>query len=95
MMKTRYLNVLIGLLVGLGCAGGVHAQSSNGDRAAAIRDALRSGGRYTASALLDEQGKARGDYDILDGRWKEYFPDGLEMGDARLGHLDPRPADDA
>jgi hypothetical protein len=24
------------------------------------------------------------------GRWREYFPSGVEMGDSERGHLDPR-----
>ncbi len=43
-------------------------------RANEIRGALRDGGRYAAIMLLDDQGRARGDYDSVRGEWLEYEP---------------------
>lgn len=39
-----------------------------------IREALRDGGRYAATVLLDDKGRARGDYDSVRGEWLEYEP---------------------
>jgi beta-glucuronidase len=39
-----------------------------------IRTALRDGGRYAAIVLLDDKGRARGDYDSVRGEWLEYEP---------------------
>ena len=51
--------------------------------------------------LLDARGKpdfpdelfcAKEVAEVVDRRWKEYFPDGdVEMGDSDLGHLDSAP----
>lgn len=36
--------------------------------------AIRDGGRYAAKVLLDEHGKSRCDYSLLDGSWHDYEP---------------------
>ncbi|MBV6645582.1 MAG: glycoside hydrolase family 88 protein [Cyclobacteriaceae bacterium] len=39
-----------------------------------ILSAIRSGANYASTILLDESGKARGDYDWITGKWNEYEP---------------------
>ncbi|HCV44324.1 MAG TPA: hypothetical protein DGH68_12620 [Bacteroidetes bacterium] len=41
---------------------------------ALIRSALDEGAHYAITVLLDEQGKARGDYSIIEGKWSPYEP---------------------
>jgi beta-glucuronidase len=51
-----------------------YAQPLPAHRSVEIRSALRDGGRYAATVLLDDAGKARGDYDAVRGQWLEYEP---------------------
>jgi hypothetical protein len=39
-----------------------------------ILSAIREGGRYAAKVLLDERGKSRCDYSLLEGTWQDYEP---------------------
>jgi len=39
-----------------------------------ILGALRSGARYASEVLIDENGKSRCDYSLLDGKWFDYEP---------------------
>ena len=39
-----------------------------------VRQALVSGARYAADFLIGPDGKARGDYDMIAGRWYDYEP---------------------
>lgn len=41
-------------------------------RRAAVLEALRTGGRYVATTLLDERGFSRCDYDVIEGQWHPY-----------------------
>ncbi len=63
---------LVAVLALLPCVS--HAQPLPAERGDEIRTALRDGGRYAATVLLDNTGKARGDYDAVRGQWLEYEP---------------------
>lgn len=41
---------------------------------AAIEAAIRCGARYAGATLLDSAGTARGDYNMMEGRWSPYEP---------------------
>ncbi len=43
-----------------------------GDKQSQILNALMAGGRYAATQILDKQGRAQGDYDLLRNEWHEY-----------------------
>lgn len=42
------------------------------DQQTRILRALQSGGKYAATQILDAQGRAKGDYDLITSRWFEY-----------------------
>lgn len=39
-----------------------------------IESAIRAGSDYASNVLLDENGKSRCEYSILEGRWQDYEP---------------------
>lgn len=53
----------------LACA---FAASADDGRLARIDQALAEGGRHAAAVLLDDDGRARGDYDLVRGVWHGY-----------------------
>ena len=66
-MKKHLLTLLT-----LTCFSGLLAAQSLPDKKAKILSALQAGGKYAATQILDAQGRAQGDYDILRNQWYEY-----------------------
>jgi hypothetical protein len=52
----------------------VLAESEGSAQQGAVRAALTLGGRYAATVLIDDAGRARGDYDQVRGEWLSYEP---------------------
>jgi len=60
----------------MGClwaASGVFGQDQAISRQALLA-AIQQGAEYAATVLLDDSGKCRCDYDLLDGQWRDYEP---------------------
>ncbi|MGD1843496.1 MAG: glycoside hydrolase family 47 protein [Thermonemataceae bacterium] len=53
-----------------GVSSGLYAQTKITKQA--LLEAMRRGSVYTTQVLLDEQGKAKGDYDLLQATWTDY-----------------------
>ncbi len=63
------------------------APSDRHGRLARLEQALHGGARHASRVLLDENGMARGDYDIIGGRWEPYEP-AWHTGQLILGLLE-------
>ena len=63
--------ITISLIIFLLCKLPSFAQNP-GDKKSQILNALAAGGKYAATQILDKQGRAQGDYDLLRNEWHEY-----------------------
>ncbi len=66
MYKTALLTVLL-------LAGSFFLKAQDIEKEDLI-DAINSGSKYIATVLLDENGKSRCEYSIIDGQWQDYEP---------------------
>ena len=90
-MANRRRNVGLAIALALSLVAGPALASSGQaaqatDRRAEIRAALSSVGAYVANVLVTPSGFARSDYDLMDGRWRDYEPH-WHAGQQMLGLL--------
>ena len=68
-IKKAFTSIVL-LLLAMSCVVSQDSRLSKED----VLQALKDGSDYTINVLLDESGKSRCDYNIIEGQWYEYEP---------------------
>ncbi|HEY4154418.1 MAG TPA: hypothetical protein VGM24_03305 [Puia sp.] len=68
MTKSKIGIYFIALWLLMPCPGGLHAQVKKED----ITRAINETARYVADVILDQEGKSRCDYNVMEGKWYPY-----------------------
>lgn len=71
-MKTTVIHLLVSMLFLLTLCTGLNAQTPS--KLKEIEEAINSGSKYMTDVLLDEKGKSKCEYALIDGVWVDYEP---------------------